>query len=280
QAPSLPAREGLDRRPAPPAQSYAADEQNGDLIDLALGAVEGAKYVGLADAEPAGDRSAAQLVALDKPVHRALPSVQLAQAVVDYTPVRSDGGGFLDAIGALVGRNLLEQLANRKLASPPRLPEVLRPEAETGPERAGCAPQTGSAACRAPSPRLGIDPRARPAAGRTTVGVPACGQNVGASALKKLSDLVGSKLLTRDARAPLGGWGELYIREAHRTPQSSLLIIPLARMRRVQFVSEGVESEPSDLEKEFLLGVALPALASTESESRGEVAEAVSLVRA
>ena len=85
--------------------------------------------------EPAGHRSTAQLLGLDQPVDRSLAGVQLAKAVVDDARVRGNGGGLFDSIGALVGRDLLDQLADRKLASPARLPEVLRTEAESGPER-------------------------------------------------------------------------------------------------------------------------------------------------
>src|SRR4051812_7671308 len=78
--------ERLDRR-LPSVAEPAGDEKDDDLVDLPLGAVQGAEDVRLAEPEPLGDAAPAELVALDEAVHRALARIELAQAVVDTSRV-------------------------------------------------------------------------------------------------------------------------------------------------------------------------------------------------
>src|SRR4051794_631370 len=129
--------ERLDRR-LPSAAEPTGDEKHYDLVDLPLGAVQGAEHIRLAEPEPLGDAASAELVALDEAVHGALARIQLAQAVVDASRVRCGDRGLFNALGRVVADDVLEEFADRQLAASRGFPEVPRPEAESGPQ---CAPQ-------------------------------------------------------------------------------------------------------------------------------------------
>src|SRR4051794_25079709 len=127
--------ERLDRR-LPSAAEPTGDEKHYNLVDLPLGAVQGTEHIRLAEPEPFGDAASAELVALDEAVHGALASIELAQAVVDASRVRCRDRGILNALGRVVAEDVLEELGHRQLAASRGLPEVPRPEAQAGPQRA------------------------------------------------------------------------------------------------------------------------------------------------
>jgi hypothetical protein len=80
--------------------------------------------------------ASAELVAFDEAVHGALARIELAEAVVDASRVRRDDRGILNALGRFVADDIFEELAHRQLPASRGLPEVFRPEAEAGPQRA------------------------------------------------------------------------------------------------------------------------------------------------
>jgi hypothetical protein len=85
------------------------------LVDLPLGAVQGAEDVRLAEPQPLGDAASAELVALDEAVHRALARIELAQVVVDTSRVGCCDRGNFNAIGRRVADDVFEELADRQL---------------------------------------------------------------------------------------------------------------------------------------------------------------------
>lgn len=161
--------ERLNGLPAPGAEAPAHENEH-KVVDLLLRRVQRPKHLSVGDAQRPRYLTATDPITLDEPVNGAFARVQLAQTVVDLTPVRCDRRLLLDIGSAIVSDHRVEEREPEFRADVPPSSSRARESPAPSTARVVGAPLNRTAASRGQTTRPGTGPRAQWGPRGSTVG--------------------------------------------------------------------------------------------------------------